>query len=118
MEVWREMENAVRICDWDIVSKALLNSRKLLDDTIAMTAIDQIHQKNYPQKVADYTGEILLVGINYDKETKLHSCKIEKLEKYSDFRSKASDGYSKLSNLRSKLSDAHTKLCVDTMIAC
>ena len=45
------------------------------------TAIDQIHQKNYPQKVADYTGEILLVGINYDKETKLHSCKIEKLEK-------------------------------------
>ena len=45
------------------------------------TAIDQIHQKNYPQKIADYTGEILLVGINYDKETKLHSCKIEKLEK-------------------------------------
>ena len=163
MEVWREMENAVRICDWDIVSKALLNSRKLLDDTIAMdedavaraidnvhseetsilsyndenslscvisiayyfarnnyiihrelasgkgfadlvmiprknidkpaivielkynhttdTAIDQIHQKNYPQKVADYTGDILLVGINYDKDTKLHSCKIEKLEK-------------------------------------
>ena len=38
MEVWREMENAVRICDWDIVSKALLNSRKLLDDTIAMDA--------------------------------------------------------------------------------
>ena len=45
------------------------------------TAIDQIHQKKYPQKIADYTGEILLVGINYDKETKLHSCKIEKLEK-------------------------------------
>ena len=43
------------------------------------TAIDQIHQKKYPQKIADYTGEILLVGINYDKETKLHSCKIEKL---------------------------------------
>ena len=42
------------------------------------TAIDQIKQKNYPSKIADYTGDILLVGINYDKETKQHSCKIEK----------------------------------------
>ena len=30
---------------------------------------------------AEYTGEILLVGINYDKETKQHSCKIERLAK-------------------------------------
>ena len=45
----------------------------------ADTAIDQIKQKNYPSKIADYTGDILLVGINYDKETKQHSCKIEKV---------------------------------------
>ena len=44
----------------------------------ADTAIDQIKQKNYPSKIAEYTGDILLVGINYDKETKLHTCHIER----------------------------------------
>ena len=44
----------------------------------ADTAIDQIKRKEYPAKIAEYTGDILLVGICYDKETKLHECKIEK----------------------------------------
>ena len=44
----------------------------------ADTAIDQIKRKEYPAKIAEYTGNLLLVGINYDKETKQHSCKIEK----------------------------------------
>ena len=43
----------------------------------ADTAIDQIKRKEYPAKIADYTGDILLVGINYDKESKQHTCKIE-----------------------------------------
>ena len=47
----------------------------------ADTALDQIRRKDYPAKIAEYTGEILLVGINYDKETKQHSCKIESLAK-------------------------------------
>ena len=42
------------------------------------TAIRQIKQKNYPAKLAEYTGDILLVGINYDKETKQHTCQIER----------------------------------------
>ena len=42
------------------------------------TAISQIKQKNYPVKLSDYTGDILLVGINYDKESKSHFCKIER----------------------------------------
>ncbi|MGM9727212.1 MAG: AAA family ATPase [Prevotella sp.] len=46
----------------------------------ADTAIDQIKRKQYPAKIAEYTGDILLVGINYNKETKKHSCKIEKYE--------------------------------------
>lgn len=29
----------------------------------------------------EFTGNILLVGINYDKDTKVHQCKIEKLKK-------------------------------------
>ena len=43
----------------------------------ADTAIDQIKRKKYPSKIAEYTGDILLVGINYDKETKQHTCQIE-----------------------------------------
>ena len=52
-------------------------------DHSADTAIRQIKQKNYPSKIADYTGDILLVGISYDKETKQHSCKIERYNKLS-----------------------------------
>ncbi|MCI5582059.1 MAG: ATP-binding protein [Phocaeicola plebeius] len=44
----------------------------------ADTAIDQIKRREYPSKIAEYTGDILLVGINYDKETKRHECVIEK----------------------------------------
>ena len=47
----------------------------------ADTAIDQIKRKQYPSKTADYTGDILLVGINYDKETKQHTCRIERYKK-------------------------------------
>ncbi len=43
----------------------------------ADSAIEQIKRKKYPAKVAQYTGDLLLVGINYDKETKRHECKIE-----------------------------------------
>jgi ribosomal protein S8 len=46
----------------------------------AKTAISQIKEKKYPKALADYKGNILLVGINYDKETKSHSCIIEDLE--------------------------------------
>ena len=44
------------------------------------TVIDQIMRKEYPAKLAEYTGEILLVGINYNKDTKQHTCKIERME--------------------------------------
>ena len=42
------------------------------------TAISQIEQKNYPAKVAEYAGNLLLVGISYDKKQKTHSCVIER----------------------------------------
>jgi len=45
------------------------------------TALDQIKNKNYPEALQNYSGEILLVGINYDKETKKHTCRIEKIIK-------------------------------------
>ena len=43
------------------------------------SAIDQIREKKYPDSIKEYTDNILLVGINYDKKTKKHECKIEKL---------------------------------------
>ena len=46
------------------------------DKTVG-TAIDQIKEKHYLEKVAEYTGDILLCGISYDREAKTHSCRIE-----------------------------------------
>ena len=55
-------------------------------DKTLRTAADQIRNKNYPQKLEHYEGNLLLISINYDKEVtatdaeyKHHSCKIEKL---------------------------------------
>ena len=47
----------------------------------AQTALLQIKNKKYPSSVMNYTGDILLVGINYDKDNKEHQCIIEKYEK-------------------------------------
>lgn len=47
----------------------------------AQTALQQIKDRKYPDSIADYTGNILMVGINYDKDTKIHECKIEKYKK-------------------------------------
>ena len=47
----------------------------------ATTALQQIKNKRYPESILNYTGEILLVGINYDKTSKEHQCRIEKYEK-------------------------------------
>lgn len=46
-------------------------------DQSAEGAIAQIKDKGYADWVQGYTGDILLVGLNYKKETKEHSCKIE-----------------------------------------
>lgn len=50
----------------------------------ADAAIDQIKRKQYPAKIRGYANRLLLVGINYDKGTKQHTCRIERLP-YFDF---------------------------------
>lgn len=52
-------------------------------DKTAESAICQIKNRQYTQALEGYFGEILLVGINYDRksENKSHSCIIEKLQK-------------------------------------
>ena len=44
----------------------------------AEEAIEQIKRKDYLDCLQNYHGEILLVGVNYDKE-KRHTCKIERV---------------------------------------
>jgi hypothetical protein len=43
----------------------------------AEEAVAQIRDKQYVDSLKEYRGNILLVGINYDKETKKHTCVIE-----------------------------------------
>ena len=47
----------------------------------ARTAMLQIKDKKYPSSITAYTGDILLVALNYDKGSKVHQCLIEKVEK-------------------------------------
>ncbi|MDR0928096.1 MAG: ATP-binding protein [Oscillospiraceae bacterium] len=49
-------------------------------DANAEGAIAQIKAKNYPAALSEYHGNLLLCGINYDKETKAHQCRIERME--------------------------------------
>ena len=50
-------------------------------DKDAAGAITQIREKEYCRSLEEYHGKLLLVGINYDKKTKEHSCKIEEYRK-------------------------------------
>lgn len=46
----------------------------------AEEAIEQIRRKDYLTVLEEKCKEVLLVGINYDKETKKHECVIEKVK--------------------------------------
>lgn len=48
-------------------------------DKSADTALKQIKDKNYLECLKGYEGNIILVGINYDKITRVHTCVIEKV---------------------------------------
>lgn len=44
------------------------------------SAIEQIKRRQYASALAEYKGNLLLVAINYDKESKKHQCKIEQMD--------------------------------------
>lgn len=46
-------------------------------DQSAEGAIAQIKERGYVDSLKEYQGNLLLVGINYDKDTKKHECVIE-----------------------------------------
>lgn len=61
----------------NVESPALVIELKV--DKTADAAIDQIRRRQYPEKILQYTGNLLLVGINYNRDTKQHTCCIERL---------------------------------------
>lgn len=50
-------------------------------DKSAAGALKQIQEKEYCRSLKEYQGNLLLVGIDYDKKTKEHQCVIEKYKK-------------------------------------
>lgn len=95
-EIMGEFENAMSVSGWPEIVRILKASDQLLKDTLngdgdrvaegldrAHTAIQQIKDRQYTQALEGYVGEILAVGINYDRDNanKPHSCVIERVEK-------------------------------------
>lgn len=50
-------------------------------DKTAKGAISQIKEKQYVNALKEYQGNLLLAGINYEKDTKMHTCVIEEVYK-------------------------------------
>ena len=80
--IHREYATGKGFADLVMIPRRSLNKPALVIELkfnhTAETAIDQIKCKEYPAKIAEYSGDILLVGINYDREQKRHTCKIER----------------------------------------
>lgn len=82
--VFRELDSGKGFADMVYIPRpgcdrpALLIELKYNND--ADSAIRQIKEKRYSGRLSHYNGNILLIGINYDKESKQHSCVIETLE--------------------------------------
>lgn len=78
----REEKSGKGYCDYLFVPKKEHGTAIILELKVGKCceeAIAQIKEKNYVQKVTGRCDKVLLVGINYDKQTKAHQCKIEKI---------------------------------------
>jgi len=83
--VFRELPAGKGFADFALVPRADSGNKpamiiELKYDKDADTAIRQIKEKRYAGNLKGYSDEILLVAINYDKENKNHTCKIETYE--------------------------------------
>ena len=54
-----------------------MKNSKLYKTLYADTAMKQIEEKNYPEALKEYKDNLLIVGINYDKKTRKHECRIQ-----------------------------------------
>ncbi len=83
----RELPTGRGFADFVFIPKPRFTSRypalvvELKWNEKASTALQQIKERHYTDSLLRYTGDILLVGINYDKKSKQHTCVIEELQK-------------------------------------
>ena len=81
--IHRELASGKGFADLVLIPRCHINKPAMILELKfnkdADSAIRQIHEKRYTGKVLEYTGNIILVGINYDKTSKTHECKIEKV---------------------------------------
>ena len=82
--IFRELDTGKGFADMVYIPRpgcdypALLMELKYNDEVDS--AIKQIKEKRYTGRLTHYMDNLLMVGINYDKQTKTHSCVIEKNE--------------------------------------
>ena len=81
--IHRELATGKGFADLVLIPRKNVNSPaivlELKYDKNADGAIEQIHRRQYPDKVVQYTSDLLLVGTNYDRAAKAHECKIERI---------------------------------------
>ena len=84
----RGVRHTCRIMKWQLLMKPRWKRAagskpaimvELKADKDAETAIRQIKERRYAGALQHYKGAIILVGINYDKASKKHTCLIEKI---------------------------------------
>ena len=80
--IHRELASGKGFADLALIPRRNVKSPaiviELKKDSTPEEAIVQIRNRDYMAKILQHTEDILLVGINYDTKTKLHTCKIEK----------------------------------------
>lgn len=83
-EIFRELPSGNGFADLTFIPRRGIDSPAMVIELkynkTADTALEQIKQKKYTEKLSAFSGEILLVGISFDDE-KGHSCIIEKISK-------------------------------------
>lgn len=84
--IYREMAVGKGIADLVFIPRKKFSEKPALVvelkwDKSVEGAIEQIKKKEYCHSLKEYYGNLLLVGVNYDKKTKEHECVIEEFRK-------------------------------------
>lgn len=87
--IYREMPAGKGFADICMVPRRLYSDKpavliELKWDQSVKGAISQIKNQQYTEALKDYNGNVILAGINYNKKTKVHECKIETVRVISD----------------------------------
>lgn len=83
-EIFRELPSGNGFADLTFIPRKGVNSPAMVIELkynqTSSTALEQIKQRKYTEKLNAFSGDILLVGISFD-DKKGHSCRIERISK-------------------------------------